>query len=44
MTLTVRKSSLKAVICLERIEDIREVSVRQVSSWELAVGRAINRH
>lgn len=44
MTFIVRKSGLTSVICLKRIEDIGEVSVRQVSLWELPVSGAINSH
>lgn len=44
MTFTARKSRLKSLICLKRIEDVGEVSIRQVSSWELAVGEAKNKH
>lgn len=44
MTFTVRKSRLKSGICLKRVEDMGEISVRQVSSWELAVDEAIKRH
>lgn len=47
MTFTVRKSRLKSVFCLKRIENVGDwnvCSIRQVSSGELAVGGAINRY